>query len=327
MANQPIEWIDSAIHTKERHILTEQTLQVPGLRMIGHHSVSHAIAALDCHYHPDCFEFTYMAHGNLRFSVDGHSYPLSGGDLFITFPNEIHDTGSIPMSVHQIYWFQLDVSDPDHLLFMESSASRRLVELLYALPTRVIKLPTEKTTDLLSQIFKDLCQEDALHRMQGVQLLGFFLYYLLEYAESPRFPLTPDIRQTIDYIFEHISEKLSMEQLAHIALLSESRFKQKFKLQMGTSPRDFVNFHKIEAAKRLLMEGSPVNDVARKLSFSSSNYFSDVFRRYTSFSPSQYQQTMADASHISPDNKDYMQDDEAVNVLNCSENSPEEESF
>lgn len=306
MANTPIEWIDSPIHTKERQILTQQTLQVPGLRMIGHHSVTHAIAALDCHYHPDCFEFTYMVHGNLRFSVDGHSYPLSGGDLFITFPNEVHDTGSIPMSVHQIYWFQLDVSDPDHLLCLDPSASRQLAAFLYALPARVIKLPTEKTTELFTQIFQNLGEPDALHRMQGVQLLGFFLYYLLDHAESPRFPLTPDISRTIDYIFEHIAENLPMEHLARIALLSESRFKQKFKQQMGTSPRDFVNFHKIEAAKRLLMEGCRVNDVAMKLSFSSSSYFSDVFRRYTAFSPSQYQKIMAEANHLSPGNEDYM---------------------
>ena len=91
MVKKPIAWIDSPVYTKERQILTSQTLQVPGLRMIGHHSTAHAIAALDSHYHEDCFEFTYFLHGNVRFSVGGHSYPLSGGDLFVTFPNEVHD--------------------------------------------------------------------------------------------------------------------------------------------------------------------------------------------------------------------------------------------
>ena len=42
-----------------------------------------------------------------------------------------------------------------------------------------------------------------------------------------------------------------------------------------------------------------------ELSFSSSNYFSSVFRRYTSFSPTQYPQSMAGASRLSPDNEDY----------------------
>lgn len=149
----------------------------------------------------------------------------------------------------------------------------------------------------------------SVSRMQGTHLLGYFLYHVVECAEIPRFLITPDIGRAIDYIFQHLSENLPMEELARIALLSESRFKQKFKMEMGTSPRDFVNFHKVEAAKNLLLEGHSVTDVAMELSFSSSNYFSSVFRRYTSFSPTQYAQSMVGANQISPDNKDYLADE------------------
>ena len=149
----------------------------------------------------------------------------------------------------------------------------------------------------------------SVSRMQGTHLLGYFLYHVVECAEIPRFLITPDIGRAIDYIFQHLSENLPMEELARIALLSESRFKQKFKMEMGTSPRDFVNFHKVEAAKNLLLEGHSVTDVAMELSFSSSNYFSSVFRRYTSFSPTQYAQSMVGANQLSPDNKDYLADE------------------
>ena len=60
------------------------------------------------------------------------------------------------------------------------------------------------------------------------------------------------------------------------------------KIQMGTNPRSFINYHKIEAAKKLLLDGQSVTDTAMELSFSSSNYFSAVFRRYTSLSPTEY---------------------------------------
>ena len=71
-------------------------------------------------------------------------------------------------------------------------------------------------------------------------------------------------------------------------------------MEVGISPRNFINFHKVEAAKGLLLEGHSVTDTAMALNFSSSNYFSNVFRRYTSFSPSQYLAYHA-ASCISPD--------------------------
>lgn len=309
MAKEPIAWVDSPVFTKERQILTGQTLQVPGLRMYGHHSTAHAIAALDSHYHRNCFEFTYLVHGNVRFSVGGHSYPLSGGDLFVTLPDEVHDTGAIPMSLHQMYWFQLEDSDPDNFLFMAPDVARELLRLLRRLPTRVIKLDAEETTELLTRVFQLFQSGEPVSRMQGTHLLGYFLYHVVECAEIPRFLITPDIGRAIDYIFQHLSENLPMEELARIALLSESRFKQKFKMEMGTSPRDFVNFHKVEAAKNLLLEGHSITDVAMELSFSSSNYFSSVFRRYTSFSPTQYAQSMVGANQISPDNKDYLADE------------------
>ena len=305
MEKKPIAWVDSPVYSKERKVLTGQTLQVPGLRMYGHHNTAHAISPLDTHYHRDCFEFTYLVHGNVRFSVDGRTYPLSGGDLFVTMPNEVHDTAGIPMSVHQLYWFQLEARDPATFRFMAPAAARGLLAQLSRLPARVIKLEAGETTELLAKVFQAFHKGDPISRKQGVHLLSYFLYHVVECAETTRFLITPDIGRTIDYIFQHLAEDLPMEELARVALLSESRFKQKFKAEVGTSPRDFVNFHKVEAAKNLLLEGHSVTDVAMELSFSSSNYFSSVFRRYTSFSPTQYPQSMAGASRLSPDNEDY----------------------
>ena len=300
MAKRPIAWVDSPIYSKERKVLTGQTLQVPGLRMYGHHNTAHAIAPLDTHYHKDCFEFTYLVHGNVRFSVDGRTYPLSGGDLFVTLPNEVHDTAGIPMSVHQLYWFQLEARDPDDFLYMAPAAAQELIDLLFHLPARVVKLEAGETTELLAKVFQAFHKNDPISRKQGAHLLSYFLYHVAECAETTRFLITPDIGRTIDYIFQHLTEALPMEELARIALLSESRFKQKFKAQMGTSPRDFVNFHKVEEAKNMLLEGHSVTDVAMELSFSSSNYFSSVFRRYTSFSPTQYARSMAGPSGLPP---------------------------
>lgn len=305
MAQAPIEWMDSPIETKERKIMTRDQLGVPGLRMIGHHSTAHAISALDLHYHKDCFELTYVVQGNVRFSVDGRMYPLSGGDLFITLPDEVHDTGSAPMSLHQMYWFQINLNHPDGFLFMAEPAVQLLREHLYQLPARVIKMDADQATSIMSDAFRYFRSGTELGQIQGAQLLGLFLLQAVERADLTSFRITPDIGRTMDYILEHIQDELPMEELAQVALLSVSRFKQKFKLEIGTSPRNFINFHKVEAAKRLLLEGRSVTDVAMELNFSSSNYFSSVFRRYTSFSPSQYLVYMAGANRISPDNAGY----------------------
>lgn len=288
MDTPPIEWVDAPIDTKERKIVTGEQAGIPGLRMMGHHNTSKAIPALTYHYHKDAFELTFFVQGHVRFRAGDHVYSLTGGDLFVVPPNQPHDTGSVPLSLHQMYWFQLESRDPAHFLFMEESAARALLEQLRQLPAWVVQLDTDQATGMLTAIFRYVSSGNPIQVRQGAQLLGFFLYWIVECAAGTSFRITPDIGRATDYILEHIQEELSMEELAHISLLSVSRFKQKFKLELGISPRNFINLRKVELAKRLLQEGHSVTQVAMDLGFSSSNYFSSVFRRYTSYSPSQY---------------------------------------
>lgn len=287
MEANSIEWYDSYENTKERKVYTKKEHGIPGLRMFGYHSATRAIPALNLHYHKNSFEFTYMVQGNLRFFVNGHYYSISGGDLFITFPDEIHDTGNIPMSLHQMYWFQLEVDDPEHFLFMDSAAAALIIERLHSIPVRVIKSDSS-VGPLLASIFENISGGTELGRIEAGQQLGALLCQTIRDSDQPGFRLTPDIGRTTEYILDHIEEELDMEELAGVALLSVSRFKQKFKSQMGTSPRSFINYHKVEMAKRMLQDGQSVTDTAMELSFSSSNYFSAVFRRYTSLSPTDY---------------------------------------
>lgn len=300
MQNYPIEWYDHFTYTNERKIYTENEHKIPGLRMIGYHNTSRAIASLNLHYHKDCFEFHYLLQGNLRFSVENRSYPLSGGDLFITFPNQIHDTGDTPMSPHEMYWMQIEVSDIYRFLYIDPGSAAYILEQLHQIQNHVVKMQNS-TAGILKEIFANISAGTELGRIQAGQMLGYFLCQIIKNASLPSFRITPDISRATEYIIEHIGEEITMEELAQVALLSVSRFKQKFKAQMGSSPRNFINFHKIEAAKRKLQENRNVTQTAMELGFSSSNYFSSVFRRFTSASPTDYLKQLSDDSNSLPE--------------------------
>ena len=84
-------------------------------------------------------------------------------------------------------------------------------------------------------------------------------------------------------------EKLTLEYLSEIAGYSLSRFKIKFKENIGTSPAEFITMQKIEYAKAVLLQKpESITNLALSLGFSSSNYFSYVFRKYTGRTPSEY---------------------------------------
>ncbi|MBR7189284.1 MAG: helix-turn-helix transcriptional regulator, partial [Clostridia bacterium] len=67
-----------------------------------------------------------------------------------------------------------------------------------------------------------------------------------------------------------------------------SHFKEKFRRQMLTTPRAYINQQKIELAKELLLQRGSITEVAEELSFDTPAYFSTVFRKFTAMTPSQY---------------------------------------
>ena len=87
---------------------------------------------------------------------------------------------------------------------------------------------------------------------------------------------------------DHVTEELSLHTLAGICNLSVSQFKQKFKRIVGISPRNYINKKKINFSKMLLLKDISVTEVAMQLNFNTSSYFSTVFKKYTTMTPSEY---------------------------------------
>lgn len=283
-----IDWVDFPVDTKERTVLTDGQVGIPGIKLFGRHNTNRALSPLQLHFHRNCFEFTYIVKGNAMFSLDRQAFNLSGGDLFITQMNEVHDTGTLPLPLHKMFWMQLDGSNPEVFLHLERNEAARLIEMLSHLKTHVITMDENETSNLLDTIFRLFLQVDSYKRHEGAALLTFFLYRVLERSEQTEFKLTPDIGRAVNYVLDNITENLDLEQLARVSLLSVSRFKQKFKSQMGSTPREFINSEKVRCAKGMLLEGVCIMDVAMELGFSSSSYFSVVFKQFTSFTPARY---------------------------------------
>ena len=279
-----INWHDQYTLTKERIIYTQEQHHVPGVHALARHTMKDSIPSLKWHYHENSFEFTISTKGTFSFSTS--SYRFSGGDVFIAFPNEIHGTNDIPVSVGEIYWFQLDISNPKEFLFMNENTAKHMIERLRALPHHVVQADAEEMRPLIQQAFYLAQRNDEPEFIASY--LQLFLHLLIHSANNEKFALSPDIGRTLNYILDNITEELPLEELAALASLSCSQYKQKFKKQLGISPRHFINQQKIEYAKLLLLEGMSVTDIAMLLGFTTSSYFSTVFKKYTLYTPTEY---------------------------------------
>ncbi len=277
---------DEFLVTRDRVTLTDAQLRIPGLRMLGHHAIWRALQPLSWQYHENAFEFTLSAKGSFVFNTLEKGYSFGRGDVFVSYPDEIHSTGQEPFASGEIYWFQLDMSCEDSLLFLSREASRELAAALRAMPHHVIHTDTARTLPLVENAFRAaLAGEDP---QLTAAWLVLFLRILLTYTqkESPR--VSPQMQAVLERIEKELTTELPLEELAALAGLSLSQFKQNFKRELGVPPRHFINRRKIEYAAGLLLEGSSVTRTALLLGFSDSSYFSSVFKKYTSRTPTEY---------------------------------------
>jgi AraC-like DNA-binding protein len=121
------------------------------------------------------------------------------------------------------------------------------------------------------------------------------LWIARDYAASMlnvprRLPLySPPIQAAVLWLDEHVGEPVLMEHAANAAGLSESHFRRWFQKEVGFNPADYMMYRRVEIAKDKLRAGDmSVTKIAMELGFSTSAYFTSVFRKRTGLTPTQY---------------------------------------
>ena len=97
------------------------------------------------------------------------------------------------------------------------------------------------------------------------------------------------IRKSLDYIQEHLQEKLSAKEIAEQVGLSSDYYAKLFYKEMGVSVKDYVAEAKIStAANMLIYSDYSYLDIALTLGYSSQSAFISVFRKYRGMTPKEY---------------------------------------
>ena len=101
--------------------------------------------------------------------------------------------------------------------------------------------------------------------------------------------LSKPVMQCVDYIYTHIKERITIEDLACYTGLSQNYLSRVFKQNLGISISDYIREQKIEKATHLLRySDKSVVDIANYLSFSSQSHFIQVFENFTGLTPKKY---------------------------------------
>ncbi len=135
-------------------------------------------------------------------------------------------------------------------------------------------------------------QLDDVHTVQGVRNLHDAM--VLDYTEKMHKICQSDanskhISLCKEYIYAHIKERITIEDLSEALGVSASYLSRLFKKETGDSVSAYIRRQKIEIAKNLLQYSEySMIDIANRLSFSSQSHFIQQFREYVGMTPKKY---------------------------------------
>lgn len=245
------------------------------------------------HIHRNSFEITFHVEGSQVFYLNDREYQVTAGDVLVSFPDEVHKTGSFLEGISTYYFFSFPCEQNDGgFLGLPEAYARYLVSGMYAIENRVFR-GSEKLQALLEEISALYRSDTPIRKARILHLFVEVVHTIVELSRKTRRDDIPaDIGEIISFIDAKPYENHSIAGLAAMAGLTEPYFERKFKRYVGESPHIYILKGKTGlAADMLRYTHMPVVEIAMELGFSSSQHFSTVFRKYQLLTPTQYRKS------------------------------------
>ena len=107
------------------------------------------------------------------------------------------------------------------------------------------------------------------------------------------------MNRMITYMEENIDRNLSIDDFCEEFSLGRTRIKDLFKEKIGTGIIQHFRYLKIDKAKQLIREETyNFTQIAEILGFSTIHYFSNVFKKTTGMTPSEYISSVKSKSEL-----------------------------
>lgn len=95
----------------------------------------------------------------------------------------------------------------------------------------------------------------------------------------------------LDYIYDNLHTKITLEELAEITKLSSTYISKLFHKEVGMTVSAYIVRKRIEAAENMLkFSDYSCLDISEYLCFSSESYFIQVFKKHTGYTPKAYRE-------------------------------------
>jgi len=245
------------------------------------------------HYHPE-YELTLIPKGSgKRIIGDSHDH-FSEGDLVLIGPHLPHTWSSEPNKHDAVNAVVIQFTDEFMNGFADYNECTAIRQFL-SQSGRGLFFDTESSATVAKSIRK-------LPEKKGVARITSLLKILEQLSEIEHVPLSSEfytanrsrenenrINNICQFLQDHASETITLDQAAAMVHLSKSAFCKFFKRMMKTSFTDYLNDIRIAKACYQLSEtDKSVREIAMETGFESLTYFNRTFLKKKSRTPSAF---------------------------------------
>ena len=240
----------------------------------------------------DFIEIGIILDGEGEFSVDDKVFPVRKGDLLLFNPGMLHQSRRINEK-EPATEFYAGFSNI-HFRNMEYN------QILFPHRTFLLR-PKEKTFLHLTRLAESMMAESRSTQPGRYFMLKSYLTQMIlllyrEQAEQQNstasgfiFESTGKkyvVEKIVDYLEDHYTEKISLDQIAQNMYLSPFYISRIFKSEVGDTPINYL----IKKARQLLREkpNCSVQEIALQVGYDDAYHFSKLFKKHYGNSPSQY---------------------------------------
>lgn len=234
-------------------------------------------------YVPTYNKFYFILSGEGELTVDGKIYHPQPGELFLMPAGVRQSYRTINDNTYTKYWCH----------FTAESGGVRLFDAV-RVPLCVQPEDPAEMERLFAQLAAAHISDSPLapleEKARMLDILHIFLRLAakegLTYAESVP---AEQLKQITDYISSHLSEEITLEDLAGLVHFHPNYFISFFRKYFGMPPLRYVSTARLERAK-LLLKTTPdsVASIAEQTGFHGLYHFSKRFKNYTGYSPSDF---------------------------------------
>lgn len=237
------------------------------------------------HYH-EFHKITIFISGNVQYFIEGKTYSLEPYDIVLVNRNDIHRVQvdpSVPYERIIVYISPgfMEAYRTDHYdlsyCFEKAKKEHSNVLRIHALE----KSSLFKVTNRLERSFSDTEYAGDLYRQ--ILFLEFMIHLnraalknRAEFLDTSLY--NPKIVNLIQYINQHLTDSLTMDDLSARVYLSKYYMMRLFKAETGYTIGNYITYRRLLLARSLILKGVPITQACLSSGFQDYSTFSRAYK-------------------------------------------------